>query len=203
MDLHDPLLDLQLVDRLSLGHSGLARREGALELARGALAGLGDSLDRRELGRALDRRHADLAAARATHAAGSDRLAPALAGRRWIWIEGNHDPGPIDLGGTHLAQIKIGSLTFRHIATPEKAEVSGHYHPKHRVTGRSRPAFIYNKERLILPAYGSYTGGLASHASAIRNIVGDKAIAVLTGKRAIAVPLTGPRQPAHLRDTSS
>lgn len=21
------------------------------------------------------------------------------AGRRWIWIEGNHDPGPIDMGG--------------------------------------------------------------------------------------------------------
>ena len=150
---------------------------------------LGDSFD-------------DLDAIRSLHDDMRLMLTRLQAGRTWIWIEGNHDPGPIDLGGTHLAQIKIGSLTFRHIATPEKAEVSGHYHPKHRVTGRSRPAFIYNKERLILPAYGSYTGGLASHASAIRNIVGDKAIAVLTGKRAIAVPLTGTRQPAHLRDTS-
>ncbi len=121
------------------------------------------------------------------------------AGRKWIWIEGNHDPGPVDLGGTHLAQIKIGTLTLRHIATPEKAEISGHYHPKHRVTGRSRPAFVYDQDRLIMPAYGAYTGGLASHSPALRSLLGPKPIAVLTGKRAIAVPLTETPPQAHPR----
>lgn len=124
------------------------------------------------------------------------------AGRQWIWIEGNHDPGPVDLGGTHLAQIKIGTLTFRHIATPEKAEVSGHYHPKHRLAGRSRPAFVYDSRRLILPAYGAYTGGLASHTTDFRRLFATQAIAVLTGTKAIAVPLTKIPPPAHFRGRS-
>ncbi len=38
------------------------------------------------------------------------------AGRRWIWIEGNHDPGPMGLAGTHLAELHEGALHFRHIA---------------------------------------------------------------------------------------
>lgn len=124
------------------------------------------------------------------------------AGREWIWIEGNHDPGPVDLGGTHLAHTKVGTLSFRHIATSEKYEVSGHYHPKHRVVGQSRPAFIYDSDRLILPAYGSYTGGLASHTPMLSRLFSANAIAVLTGAKAIAVPVTAGSQPAHLRGRS-
>ncbi|MCP4820206.1 MAG: ligase-associated DNA damage response endonuclease PdeM, partial [Shimia sp.] len=61
------------------------------------------------------------------------------AGRRWVWIEGNHDPGPIDLGGTHLAELPLPPLTFRHIAESGKSgEISGHYHPKARVQTRLR-----------------------------------------------------------------
>lgn len=118
------------------------------------------------------------------------------AGRRWVWIEGNHDPGPVDLGGAHLAHLTIGGLTFRHIATDEINEVSGHFHPKHRITGRARPAFIYDNQRLILPAYGAYTGGLACHTPVLRALFGPTAIAVMTGTKAIAVPLTQtPPQP--------
>ena len=48
------------------------------------------------------------------------------AGRRWIWIEGNHDPGPVQLPGSHLAELPLPPLTFRHIAQPGKSgEVSG------------------------------------------------------------------------------
>jgi DNA ligase-associated metallophosphoesterase len=111
------------------------------------------------------------------------------AGRKWVWIEGNHDPGPIDLGGTHLAEIVIGTLTLRHIATAAVAEVSGHYHPKHRLAGRSKPAFIYDTARLIMPAYGAYTGGLASNAPDLRRLFGKAPIAVLTGHKAIPVPV--------------
>lgn len=116
-------------------------------------------------------------------------LARLQAGRKWIWIEGNHDPGPIDLGGTHLAEVRVGTLQFRHIATTSTAEVSGHYHPKHRVMGRSRPAFLYDKERLIMPAYGTYTGGLASDTPDLRQLFRTATIAVLTGRKAIAVPV--------------
>lgn len=144
---------------------------------------LGDSFD-------------DLDAANSLHDDMRLLLTGLQAGRRWIWIEGNHDPGPVDLGGTHLAQLDIGTLTFRHIATDATGEVSGHYHPKHRVTGRSRPAFVYDSQRLILPAYGAYTGGLDCHTPVLRNLFGAKAIAVMTGTKAIAVPLTQtPPQP--------
>ncbi|MEL6681128.1 MAG: metallophosphoesterase, partial [Pseudomonadota bacterium] len=124
------------------------------------------------------------------------------AGRKWIWIEGNHDPGPINLGGTHLAEITIGTLTFRHIATSQKSEVSGHFHPKHRLTGRARPAFLYDQHRLVLPAYGAYTGGLSSDAPVLQALFGDGAVAVLTGHKAIAVPLTKTRQTRQLHDRS-
>ncbi len=111
------------------------------------------------------------------------------AGKRWIWIEGNHDPGPIDLGGTHMQDATFGTLSFRHIATSASSEVSGHYHPKHRIAGRSRPAFLYDQERLIMPAYGAYTGGLASHAPVLRKLFQRQPIAIMTGHKAIPVPL--------------
>jgi len=111
------------------------------------------------------------------------------AGKSWVWIEGNHDPGLIDLGGTHKGQVTIGTLTFRHIATTATAEVSGHYHPKHRIAGRSRPAFLYDDQRIIMPAYGAYTGGLASNAPDLRRLFSGQAIAILTGHKAIPVPV--------------
>ena len=45
-------------------------------------------------------------------------IARLQAGRRWIWIEGNHDPGPMEMGGAHLAELSLPPLTFRHIARP-------------------------------------------------------------------------------------
>ncbi|MEO1641293.1 MAG: ligase-associated DNA damage response endonuclease PdeM, partial [Pseudomonadota bacterium] len=111
------------------------------------------------------------------------------AGKRWIWIEGNHDPGPIDLGGAHLTELAIGALTFRHIATEASAEISGHYHPKHRVGGRSRPAFLFDDQRLIMPAYGAYTGGLSTGAAALRRLFPRPPMAILTGRKAIPVPV--------------
>lgn len=124
------------------------------------------------------------------------------AGRRWIWIEGNHDPGPVDLGGTHLSQMQVASLTFRHIATTATAEISGHYHPKHRIAGRSRPAFIYDRSRMILPAYGVYTGGLSSDAPDLRRLFDDQPIAILTGRKAIATPVTENQRASRSRGMS-
>jgi DNA ligase-associated metallophosphoesterase len=110
------------------------------------------------------------------------------AGRKWIWIEGNHDPGPIDLGGTHRHEVRVGPITLRHIATDATAEISGHYHPKHRLAGRSKPAFLYDADRMIMPAYGAFTGGLSSNAPELRKLFRTAPIAVMTGHRAIPVP---------------
>jgi len=116
------------------------------------------------------------------------------AGRRWDWIEGNHDPGPLGLGGAHLAELNLGALTFRHIAEPgQRAEVSGHYHPKASVSARgrsiSRPAFLFDSDRLILPAYGTYTGGLRSRSQALCSLMRSDACAILTGPQPVAIPM--------------
>ncbi len=112
------------------------------------------------------------------------------AGRRWVWIEGNHDPGPVDLGGSHLSEYRAAGLVWRHIATsPEKGEISGHYHPKYALAGQSRPAFLYDNQRVILPAYGAYTGGMHAGRAPLAQLMGPEARVVLTGPKALVVPL--------------
>ena len=121
-------------------------------------------------------------------------IARLQAGRRWIWAEGNHDPGPVDLGGTHLAELRLPPLTFLHIADPAgQGENSGHYHPKAQIRTRagtlSRPAFLIDASRVILPAYGTSTGGLRSTDAVLDALMAPDAIAVLTGRQAVAVPM--------------
>ncbi|WP_284163583.1 ligase-associated DNA damage response endonuclease PdeM [Frigidibacter sp. SD6-1] len=118
-------------------------------------------------------------------------LARMQAGRRWVWIEGNHDPGPVDLGGAHLAAVTIGPLTFRHIALDGAAgEISGHYHPKVRLAGQARPAFLTDGNRAILPAYGTYTGGMEATHPDLRGLFEAGALAILTGSRCVPCPLS-------------
>ncbi|HBZ44920.1 MAG TPA: ligase-associated DNA damage response endonuclease PdeM [Maritimibacter sp.] len=113
-----------------------------------------------------------------------------MSGRRWVWIEGNHDPGPVDLGGTHLADLPEPPLTFRHIARPgATGEVSGHYHPKARLAGRSRPCLVYDSDRIILPAFGTYTGGGRTGDAALADLMRPDAIAILTGPKPMSIPM--------------
>jgi DNA ligase-associated metallophosphoesterase len=121
-------------------------------------------------------------------------IARLQAGRRWIWIEGNHDPGPVEFGGEHLREITLPPLTFRHIATPgATGEVSGHYHPKAQLPTRgrtiSRPAFLVDRSRLILPAYGTYTGGLRTQDSTLSTLMAADALAILTGPVPTCIPM--------------
>lgn len=116
------------------------------------------------------------------------------AGRNWIWIEGNHDPAPFDLGGSHLADMPLPPLSFCHIARPGRnGEISGHYHPKAQIRTRlrtiSRPAFLIDSDRVILPAYGTYTGGLRSSDATLQALMRRDAVAVLTGATPRAVPM--------------
>lgn len=116
------------------------------------------------------------------------------AGRRWVWIAGNHDPGPVELGGTHLAELPRAPLTFRHIARPgASGEISGHYHPKARIKTRARtitrPAFLVDSDRAILPSYGTYTGGLRSDDTALITLMRPEAVAILTGRSVHAIPM--------------
>ena len=138
---------------------------------------LGDSFD-------------DDAASRALTDAERGLLSVAMQNRRWIWIAGNHDPAPADLGGEQLAELQLAPLTFRHIADPsDRAEVSGHYHPKARIRSTSRPCFLLDQSRLILPAFGTYTGGLRSTDPALTSLMAPGALAILTGPQVLPVPM--------------
>ena len=114
-----------------------------------------------------------------------------IAGRKWIWITGNHDPGPLDIQGSWKSEASQSGLTFRHIAEKgaEPGEVSGHFHPKARIKGQRRPCFCYDKRRLILPAFGTYTGGLRASDPVIASLFESDARAVMTGSRSTVIPL--------------
>ncbi|MEE4119291.1 MAG: ligase-associated DNA damage response endonuclease PdeM [Paracoccaceae bacterium] len=144
---------------------------------------LGDSFD-------------DLRAAEALGQAEREGLAELMAGRRWTWVQGNHDPGPTDLGGTCAAELRLGGIVLRHAADPGEtaAEISGHFHPKAGARGVRRPAFVTDGRRLILPAFGTYTGGLDAADPAIARLMGPGARAILTGPTQAVLPLTACRR---------
>lgn len=121
-------------------------------------------------------------------------LLTALTARtRWTWITGNHDPmmglrcppdsamGAPSLadhcGGDLAAEAEVDGLLLRHEAEPGEArpELSGHFHPKLRISQRgrhvSRRCFIATKSKLVLPAFGSLAGGLdADHPEIVRAV---------------------------------
>jgi DNA ligase-associated metallophosphoesterase len=141
---------------------------------------LGDSFDDSRAAEMLDERHVLW-------------LSRLMAGRRWIWIEGNHDPGPLGLGGSHLAMHLEAGIGFRHIADAGAvAEISGHYHPKARIGGRARPCFLADRDRIVMPAYGTYTGGLNCTDPALSGLMKPDAMALLLGPRITAVPMPRP-----------
>jgi DNA ligase-associated metallophosphoesterase len=101
--------------------------------------------------------------------ADSDRatLGALQRGRDWIWIAGNHDPDPVHgLGGISAATLAIGALIFRHQPETGAAdgEIAGHLHPVARISARgrtvSRRCFAADGTRVVMPAFGAYTGGL-------------------------------------------
>ena len=142
---------------------------------------LGDSFD-------------DLDAARALDDETKCWLDALMAGRRWIWIEGNHDAGPVEIAGTHLETLYEPPLLFRHISAPgTQGEISGHYHPKARVVARGRSitrrCALVDGKKMILPAYGAYTGGLSSASEDLARIMGPEARAILLADPPLAIPM--------------
>lgn len=116
-------------------------------------------------------------------------LAGLMVGRDWVWVAGNHDPEiPAALGGRVVDELEAGPLAFRHEARlmTRPGEVSGHFHPKAAVTHRGRRlkarCFVSDGRRLVLPAFGAYTGGLSVRDPAIARLFPDGFTAWLLGK---------------------
>lgn len=82
-----------------------------------------------------------------------------------VWVFGNHDPAPpASLPGEAVAEWREGPIAFRHEGGGATPEVCGHHHPKALVPTRgkavSRPCFVADHRRVMLPAFGAYAGGL-------------------------------------------
>ncbi len=105
--------------------------------------------------------------------------------REWIWLTGNHDPeiGKA-LGGTVLEAVRVAGLTLRHEprALGVTHEIAGHLHPAAKLSfyGHTirRPCFVGNGLRLVLPAFGTYTGGLNVLDGAFEPLFGSDGFAV-------------------------
>src|SRR5262245_42177412 len=109
-----------------------------------------------------------------------DTLTALQVRRDWIWVSGNHDPAiPSDFGGVVATEVAIGRIAFRHEPTGKFGEIAGHLHPKARVATRGRAmerrCFACDTERLVMPSFGAYTGGLSIRDEAFTRIFGAPA----------------------------
>ena len=116
-----------------------------------------------------------------------------MENRDWIWVCGNHDPAPPEnLGGTFCSEIQIGPLNFLHepLGDYRVGEIAGHLHPKAKIRRRGktvrRRCLVGDGNRLILPAFGAFTGGLNIRDKAYDGLFDQsKLVAWLLGQDAV------------------
>jgi uncharacterized protein len=110
------------------------------------------------------------------------------------WLIGNHDPVlPSGLGGRIAAEIALGPLTLRHLPKANlgsDVEIAGHLHPVASISRRGRRvtsrSFVAGSRRLIMPAFGAYTGGLNVWSPEIASLFDEETFtAWMIGRRAI------------------
>lgn len=116
----------------------------------------------------------------------------------WTWITGNHDAAVVHMpGGRRVAEAQVEGIWLRHEAEADDPhpEISGHFHPKLRLSLRgrhvSRRCFVGSATKLILPALGALTGGLDAGHGEIRRAVGPGAAALVpVADRLLRFPLS-------------
>lgn len=132
------------------------------------------------------------------------RLEALLARCDWLWVTGNHDPGPLEWGagggalpGEHADALELGPLRLVHEPSAGAApgEIAGHLHPVARLVpprkGRRagtrsravrRPCFASDGSRMVMPAIGTFTGGLSVCAAPFRGLFErDRLVAHMLG----------------------
>ena len=121
-----------------------------------------------------------------------DRLRAMAVGRTLVWVLGNHDAaGPRALPGETAAHLTLGTFTLVHEPAdgPRPAEIAGHLHPCARVRTKSasvrRRCFVTDGERLILPAFGAFAGGLNIRDPAFARLLIRRPLAAVLGARRV------------------
>ena len=108
---------------------------------------------------------------------------------RFVWVLGNHDPTPPSgVGGESVTEFAAGPFVFRHeaIMGASPGEIVGHHHPKASIPARggtvSRACFVTDTRRVMMPAFGEYTGGLDVREPAIARLFPRGGRVFLLGK---------------------
>ena len=90
---------------------------------------------------------------------------------------GNHDNISFlkDIGLTLTDEVVIDGICFSHYPSiDQRFSVFGHYHPKVKLIINARgiwvACFVLNKERILMPSYGYYTGGLSIKSVQIKEL---------------------------------
>ena len=119
-------------------------------------------------------------------AAARARLIALTSATRWTWITGNHDAVLTDhCGGAVVEEAQVDGLILRHEANPRdlRPELSGHFHPKLRLTlrgrGVARRCLVASGARRIPPACGALPGGMDAADPVIIRAVGGQAQALV------------------------
>ncbi len=161
-------------------HATLTRLSALMEVyAPEIVVSLGDSFHDGQGPARLDARDRDL-------------LGRLIGNCDWVWVEGNHDGrSPETLGGVVREVLHIGALVLRHEPTAGAAagEIAGHLHPCARVAGRGRSVrrrcFAFDGERLVMPAFGAFTGGLNVRDEAFAPLFPQGVTALVLGKERV------------------
>lgn len=126
------------------------------------------------------------------------RLLTRLTGQtHFVWVTGNHDPVLENhYGGVVMREAVVDGIVLRHEADPaeRRPELSGHFHPRLRVSRRGRAiarrCFVATERKLILPAFGALTGGLdAAHPEIARAVGAPAEALVALDDRLLRFPL--------------
>jgi hypothetical protein len=107
-----------------------------------------------------------------------------------VWVVGNHDAdGPRALPGRAADAVDVAGLALTHAPAdgPRFGEVAGHLHPCAKVKGRAgavrRRCFVSDGQRLVLPAFGAFAGGLNVRDAAFRRLFVRPPLVVALGER--------------------
>jgi hypothetical protein len=116
---------------------------------------------------------------------------------RFTWILGNHDPDiPQGLLGEREDHVECDGFLLTHLPTPPfragGVNICGHLHPKLRIkTRRSNlwvPCWAVSQDRIIMPSFGTFTGGLDVIDPAIADeLTGERAFFAIAQNQIVAL----------------